>query len=93
MAYAWIKETVLIVDWNTELILPIIYTGFLVTGLSYWSGLVINKELPTIIVSLGFLIVPVFSLVVSSIFMHEAITMATMTAMLLIIGGIVCVVA
>src|SRR3989338_11706271 len=50
LLFALIKEPIITVDWNPLLILSLIYTGILVTGLSYWSGLVINKELPTIVV-------------------------------------------
>lgn len=89
---AWIKEPSLNVDWNPALILSLVYTGILVTGLSYWSGLVINRELPTTIVSIGFLTVPVFSLLVSALFMHEVITLSTATAIGLILLGLVCVV-
>lgn len=89
--FAWIKEPVIAVHWNMPLILSLVYTGFLVTGLSYWSGVVINKELPTIVLSLGFLIVPVFSLLVSSLFMHEIITLSTAIAMSMIFFGLVCV--
>lgn len=92
LIYALVKEPALNIEWHAPLILSLVYTGILVTGLSYWSGLVINKELPTIIVSLGFLLVPVFSLLVSSVYMHEAITLPTIAAMILIIGGICCVV-
>lgn len=91
LIFAWIKEPVFVVEWNTPLILSLAYTGFLVTGLSYWSGVVVNKELPTIVVSLGFLAVPVFSLIVSAIFLQEAITASTIAAMALIISGLVCV--
>ncbi|OGT37246.1 MAG: hypothetical protein A3F12_06680 [Gammaproteobacteria bacterium RIFCSPHIGHO2_12_FULL_38_14] len=90
--FAWIKEPSLTIHWSPILILSLIYTGFLVTGLSYWSGLVINKELPTIVVSLGFLVVPVFSLMVSSFFMHEAINLPTGLAMSAIVFGLICVV-
>ncbi len=90
--YAVIKEPAATVTWNSTLILSLAYTGFLVTGLSYWSGLVINRELPTIVVSLGFLLVPVFSLVVSALYMHEVVTPLTAGAVSLILLGIVCVV-
>jgi drug/metabolite transporter (DMT)-like permease len=90
---AWIEEPNLKVVWNLPLILSLAYTGILVTGLSYWCGLIINKELPPIVASLGFLLVPVFSLIISAIFMHESINLATATAMMLIIVGLVCVVA
>ena len=50
LLFAWIKEPTISVTWSPALILSLLYTGILVTGLSYWSGLVINKELPTIVV-------------------------------------------
>ncbi len=89
--YAWINEPIVHVDWNMPLILSLAYTGFLVTGLSYWSGIVINKELPASVLSLGFLAVPVFSLAISAIFMGEMITLSTMTAMGCILLGLVCI--
>lgn len=93
LLFAWLTEPTMVVEWNSALILSLIYTGVLVTGLSYWCGLIINKELPPIVASLGFLLVPVFSLIISAIFMGEAINLATATAMMLIIVGLVCVVA
>jgi len=88
---AIIKEPVISIQWSNELILSLTYTGILVTGLSYWSGVVINKELPSSVVSLGFLAVPVFSLMISAIYMHEAITSSTASAMGLILLGLMCV--
>jgi len=91
LMFALYKEPSFVVHWSGPLILSLIYTGFLVTGLSYWSGVVINKELPTIVVSLGFLAVPVFSIFISSIFMHEAISNIMAIAMVLILAGLVCI--
>lgn len=89
---ALIKEPAVSIEWNSTLILSLLYTGVLVTGLSYWTGVVINKELPTITVSLGFLLVPVLSLIISATFMHEIISLPTITAMIFILLGLVCVV-
>lgn len=86
------QEPVFAVQWSMPLILSLIYTGIIVTGLSYWSGVVINRELPTIVVSLGFLAVPVFSLIISAVFMHESITPLMAFAMGLILSGLVCMV-
>lgn len=91
LLWALIKEPHPSIMWNTPLFLSIIYTGALVTGLSYWSGVVINKELPTIIASLGFLAVPVFSLIISAIFLHESINISTAIAMAMIFLGLICV--
>lgn len=94
LLYAWTSEPFMLttVHWTPVLIISLIYTGFLVTGLSYWSGVVINRALPTTIVSLGFLVVPVFSLAVSAIFMHEVVGPITAIAMAAILAGLVCVV-
>lgn len=88
---AWVKEPLVAIHFSTPLVLSLIYTGFLVTGLSYWSGVVINKAVPTTLLSLGFLVVPVFSLCVSSLYLHESITMATAIAMGMILLGLGCV--
>lgn len=90
--FAFIKEPIVSVDWSPTLIMSLLYTGALVTGLSYWSGIVVNKELPTIVVSIGFLAVPVFSVIISAYFMHEVVNLTTITAMVLIILGLMCVV-
>jgi drug/metabolite transporter (DMT)-like permease len=87
---AFIQEPSIHIQWTTPLLLSLVYTGILVTGISYWSGVVINKELPTMIVSLGFLLVPVISLTLSSIFMHETLTIPTLIAFVLILVGLVC---
>lgn len=92
LAFALIKEPSPTIEWNTSLILSLIYIGVLVTGISYWVGVIVNKELPTILVSLGFLAVPVFSLMISSLFMHEVINLSTATAIALILLGLMCVV-
>ena len=88
---AWIKEPAITIHWDMPLTLSLAYTGILVTGLSYWSGIVINKELPASVISTGFLAVPVFSLMVSSIFMHEAITTSTIAAIAFILTGLLCI--
>ncbi|MBA3660121.1 MAG: DMT family transporter [Gammaproteobacteria bacterium] len=93
LIYTFIQEPIFTVTWSPSLILSLLYTGVLVTGLSYWGGVIINKEVSTTIVSLGFLIVPVFSLIISAIFMNEAITILTASAMGLIVLGLACVVA
>ena len=89
---AWVQEPMLQIEWSMSLILSLLYTGILVTGLSYWCGLIINKELPPLVSSLGFLLVPVFSLAISAIFMGEKIDFLTSLAIGFIIAGLMCVV-
>lgn len=87
-----IKEPIPVVTLSWPLFWSLIYTGILVTGISYWIGVIVNKELPTIVVSLGFLLVPVLSLIVSALFMGEMINLPTGIAMLLILIGLMFVV-
>ena len=45
LIYAWVHEPfVTPLDWNLPLIFSLVYTGMLVTGISYWTGLVVNRE-------------------------------------------------
>ncbi len=93
LIFAMIKEPSITVQWNSSLLLSLVYTGIIVTGISYWCGVIVNKELPTIIVSLGFLVVPVFSFIISAMYLHEKINLPTATAMALILLGLAFVVA
>lgn len=93
LIFAMIKEPSITVQWNSALLLSLVYTGIIVTGISYWCGVIINKALPTIVVSLGFLIVPVFSFIISAIYLHEKINLPTAAAMGLILLGLAFVVA
>jgi drug/metabolite transporter (DMT)-like permease len=90
--FAWIKEPAPIIVWNQPLIASLIYTGILVTGISYWLGVVINQALPPVLLSLGFLVVPIISLATSAIFMHETINLPTIIAASLILLGLAIVV-
>lgn len=92
LALTIIKEPHPVILWSWPLIISLVYTGVLVTGISYWLGVIVNKELPTIMVSLGFLLVPVLSISVSAFFMHESIDFATASAMALILIGLMFVV-
>jgi drug/metabolite transporter (DMT)-like permease len=89
---AWTQDAATSIQWTPALIWSLLYTGILVTGLSYWTGVMVTKELPTLVVSLGLLLVPVCSLTISTLYMHESLNALTLTAFGLIISGIVCVI-
>jgi drug/metabolite transporter (DMT)-like permease len=92
LLFALIKEPSIVVQWNTPLLLSLAYTGMLVTGISYWCAQIINKELPTLVASLGFLAAPMFSIIVSTLFLNEVISLTTAGAMGLILIGLACIV-
>lgn len=89
---ALIKEPHPIIHWTLPFWLSLIYTGFLVTGISYWCGIVVNRALPTIVVSLGLLASPVCSLLISVIFMGEKLSLTTTCAMISILLGLICLI-
>lgn len=92
LIFALIHDPTPVIAWNYSLILSLLFIGVLVTGISYWLGVIVNKELSTIVVSIGFLAVPVLSLLISALFMHEIINLSTALAMALILLGLLCIV-
>jgi drug/metabolite transporter (DMT)-like permease len=93
LIYALLHEPQIHATWNSSLILSLIYTGVLVTGISYWCAIIVNKALPAIVLSLGFLVVPVFSYTVSAVYLQETINIPTLVAIVLILFGLGLVVA
>lgn len=89
---AWYHEPSITIAWDMTLTLSLVYTGILITGLSYWGAVIITKELPTLLVSLGFLIVPVISILLSEYFLHESINLPTAGAIGLVLMGLAAVV-
>jgi drug/metabolite transporter (DMT)-like permease len=85
---AIIKEPTMVIINSWQLWASLVYTGIIVTGFAYWFGVIINKELPTLVVSIGFLLVPVLSMIISAYFLHEVITSLSIAAMLLILLGL-----
>lgn len=86
--FAFIQEPIIQINWSSTLIFSLLYTGILATGVCYWLSMIINKELPTITYSLGFLAVPVISIFISAFFLHEVISAYTMSAVVLIMLGL-----
>lgn len=80
-----------VIQWNSSLIICVLYTSIFATAFGYWGIIMISKELPSITVSLALLGVPASGLFFSALLLHEPITLSIVTAGLLIVGGLVCV--
>lgn len=78
------------VEWSPQLLLALAYTGLIGTALGNLCATILSKELPSITVSLGFLGVPLFGVMFSSLVLNEVITPSIQIAMILIPAGIVC---
>lgn len=76
---------------NWSLIFCLLYLGIFATALAYLGTMIVSKELPSVTISLCFLAVPITGLISSAYMLNEVITLSIFTAMIFILGGIVCV--
>ncbi len=65
-----------------------VFGGTATTALAYWALSTINRSLPATTTALGLLAVPLFGVVSSMITLGETFDIATLAALLLIVGGI-----
>ena len=68
------------VAWTPELIALFLYGGIPGTALPYWAIAMATQRLPAITISLGLLATPVFSVVVSTLWLREVVTVSLVTA-------------
>jgi drug/metabolite transporter (DMT)-like permease len=76
------------VAWTPQLIALLLYGGIPGTALPYWAIAMATQRLPAITISLGLLATPVFSIVVSTLWLGEPVTVSLATALAMILGGI-----
>jgi drug/metabolite transporter (DMT)-like permease len=81
-----------VTHWDGRFLLEFIYMTFIALVLCYWAMIWITRKLPTLTTSLGTLAVPVFGLMFSSLMLSEPITAALLTALGLILSGLVLVI-
>ena len=76
------------VTWSPQLAGLLLYGGIPGTALPYWAVAMATQRLHAVTISLGLLATPVFSIVVSTLWLHEAMTASLVAALALILGGI-----
>jgi drug/metabolite transporter (DMT)-like permease len=74
--------------WTPALIALLLYGGMPGTALPYWAIAMATRRLPAFTTSLGLLATPVFSVIVSTVWLGEALTPSLVMAIALILGGI-----
>ncbi len=89
--FAYFKEPLDTIQWNTTLNLTLIYNGILATAFGYWASVTVFKNLPAINASLSYLSVPVLGLLCSAYILGEAVSFSMTIAIILIMTGLVCV--
>ncbi len=91
-AVALYQEPLSSIEWsNSTLWVTLLYNGLLATAFGYWASITVFRNLPAVTSSLCYLGVPVLGLIFSAIMLGEEITFSVITAMILIVGGLVCV--
>ena len=65
----------------------LLYTGILSIAIGYWAMLIVSKELSPAAVSLGLVFVPIVSLIISLLFLHEEISSTLIVGVSFIILG------
>jgi drug/metabolite transporter (DMT)-like permease len=74
--------------WTPALAGLLLYGGIPGTGLPYWAIAMATRRLPAVTISLGLLATPAFSVVVSTLWLHEPLSPSLAIAIVLILGGI-----
>jgi len=77
-----------VIDVTPHFIVLLLYGGTISTSLAYWALSTVNRSLPATTTALGLLDVPVFGVIASMVTLGEAFDAVTLTALLLIVGGI-----
>jgi len=76
------------VRWTTQLTLLLLYGGIPGMAIAYWATAVASRGLPAVTMSLGLLAAPLLSIVTATLALGEAVSLALLAAVALIIGGV-----
>lgn len=77
------------IAWSPSLAGAFLYAGLLGTALAYWAMAMVNRSLPAATTSIGILATPVVGVLASTLALGETIDVSLVTAMVLILSGIV----
>lgn len=75
--------------WDENLIYVLAFVGIAATGFAYWGAVMVAKNLPAMVSSLGFLGVPIVGILSSSILLMEPLTLTLKIGTGLVLGGLV----
>ena len=78
---AWAVEGPFHAEWSWRLIVMLAYNGPLATAFAFWASVSIQRALPSTTVSLSYLAVPACGLIVSTLWLGEALPFS------LVLGG------
>ena len=76
------------VEWDTRLVVLLLYSAIPGTALAYWAIAMASRNLPAVTTSLGLLATPVISTVIATLWLGEPLTLSLVLAIVLILGGV-----
>lgn len=82
------QEGPLRLDGSATLAAILVYNGPIATAFAFWAAVTVNKSLPAISTSLGFLGVPVTGTIVAALALGEPLTPTLLLGLALILGGV-----
>lgn len=88
LGLALLLEPVPDIAWNPSLVGLFLFASIFGVVVAYWAMATVNRSLPAVTTSLGILATPVVGTLCSTIALSEAIDVALLAAMALILGGI-----
>ncbi len=77
--------------WSRDVLLLLAYNGPLATGLCFLISITLQLALPAVTVSLGFLAVPAFGVLASTLALGEPLPLSLLFGMALILAGLLAV--
>ncbi len=89
MSLSFAREDVSETVWEQNLIFVLTFVGIAATGFAYWGAVMVTKNLPAMVSSLGFLGVPIVGILSSAVLLSEPFTLTLKIGSGLILGGLV----
>ncbi len=86
--WAWVQEGPPDFLWSKELLWILLYNGPLATGFAFWASVSLQRALPSITISLGYLAVPALGVAVASLWLGEKLSAGLIGGGILIFAGI-----
>ncbi|MGO1119307.1 DMT family transporter [Rhodovibrionaceae bacterium A322] len=80
-----------VISWQPDLWLILLYNGPLATSFPYWATVTIVRALPAVSASLGFLLVPIFGVVCSAVWLGETLRSSLIIGLVFLLAGLVLV--
>ncbi len=81
-----------LLQWSLTSIITLSYTAVIATAFGFFGMSKLSKELPSTLISISFLGVPVSGVIFSVLLLHETLELHMLLAMLFITAGLICVV-